>query len=134
MITRLERTAIMEKQRTLPEPKQREITRLCMWAAQLLMQHGAESAQVEAVAVRLGAALGLENVQVGITANAISLTTVCEGHCITTVRRTLDHGINMHVVTEVQRTMLLAEAGKSTPKKRVGHWSISSHSIIQSPS
>jgi uncharacterized membrane protein YjjP (DUF1212 family) len=101
--------AVMENNRKLSEPEQREITRLCIWTGQLLMQHGAESALVEAVSVRLGAALGLENVQVAITANALSLTTLCGGHCITTVRRTVDHGINMHVVTEVQRTMILAE-------------------------
>ncbi len=95
----------------LREPEQREITRLCILAGQLLMQHGAESALVEIVSKRLGAALGLKEVEMAITANALSLTTRCGGHCITTVRRTVDHGINMHVVTAVQRTVIQAENG-----------------------
>ena len=100
--------------RKFTELEQRKLTRLCMHAAQLLMQHGAESALVENVTVRLGAALGLETVQLGISANALSLTTLTDEHCITTVRRNVDRGINMHVVTEVQRLMLHAEKGGCT--------------------
>jgi len=96
------------------EPEQRKLTRLCMQTAQLLMQHGAESALVENVTVRMGEALGLEKIQLGITANALSLTTLTDEHCITTVRRNIDSGINMHVVTEVQRLMLRAEKGAVT--------------------
>jgi uncharacterized membrane protein YjjP (DUF1212 family) len=40
------------------------------------------------------------------------VTTIREGRCHTTVRRNIDRGINMHVVTEVQRTMLLTEEKK----------------------
>jgi uncharacterized membrane protein YjjP (DUF1212 family) len=94
---------------TLSEPEQRRLTRMCMRAAQLLMQHGAESSLVENVTVRLGAALGLAETQLGITANALSLTTLAGGHCITTVRRNVDRGINMHMVAEVQRLLLRAE-------------------------
>ncbi|MDR0532832.1 MAG: threonine/serine exporter family protein [Verrucomicrobiales bacterium] len=96
------------------EPEQRKLTRLCMQTAQLLMQHGAESALVENVTVRMGEALGLEKIQLGITANALSLTTLTDEHCITTVRRNIDGGINMHVVTEVQRLMLRAERREIT--------------------
>lgn len=103
---------IAAQSKPIVEPEQREITCLCVLAGQLLMQHGAESALVEIVSTRLGAALGLNDVQIAITANALSLTTRVNGHCITTVRRTEDHGINMHVVTEVQRTMIMAENGK----------------------
>ncbi len=102
---------LFEATQLMSEPQQREITRLCMLAAPLLMQHGAESALVESITVRLGTALGLENVQLGITANSLSLTTVSDDHCITTIRRNVDHGINMHVVTEVQRLMLQVEKG-----------------------
>lgn len=107
-------STLVESTQLISETEQREITRLCMLSAQLLMQHGAESALVESVAVRLGLAMGLDNVQVGITANALSLTTISSDHCITTVRRNLDHGINMHVVTEVQRLLFLAEMGRFT--------------------
>jgi len=89
--------------------EQREVTRLCVQAGGLLLQHGAESALVESVMRRLGLALGMDAVEVALMANGISLTTILGGLCHTTVRRNQDRGINMHVVTEVQRTMLLAE-------------------------
>lgn len=93
------------------EPVQREITRLCIEAGLLLLQHGAESALVESVTRRLGLALGVRSVEVAIMANALTVTTLSENHCITTVRRNEDRGINMHMVTEVQRAMLAVEAG-----------------------
>jgi uncharacterized membrane protein YjjP (DUF1212 family) len=75
----------------------------------MLLQHGAESALVESVARRLGLALGMDTVEIALMANGITITTITGGHCHTTVRRNLDRGINMHVVTEVQRTMLQVE-------------------------
>ncbi len=99
----------MSAPQIMTEPEQRELTRLCMLTAQLLMQHGAECALVESITIRLGTALGLDNVHLGITAHALSLTTVSGDHCITTIRRNHDHGINMLVVTEVQRLVLHVE-------------------------
>jgi len=100
------------KREILDEPAQREATRLCVQAALMLMQHGAESALVESVARRLGVALGVDSVEVAIMANAVTVTTLCGGHCVTTVRRNEDRGINVHIVTEVQRTMLDLEEGR----------------------
>lgn len=77
----------------------------------MLMQHGAESALVESVTRRLGVALGAESVEVAIMANAVTVTTLSGGQCVTTVRRNEDRGINMHIVTEVQRIMFDLEAG-----------------------
>lgn len=94
------------------EPVQREITRLCIESGLMLLQHGAESALVESVTRRLGLALGVRSVEVAIMANALTVTTLSEDHCITTVRRNEDRGINMHIVTEVQRAMLAVEAGE----------------------
>jgi uncharacterized membrane protein YjjP (DUF1212 family) len=95
----------------LSEESHREATRLGVQTALLLMQHGAESALVESVTRRLGVALGVDSVEVAIMANAVTVTTLSESHCITTVRRNEDRGINMHIVTEVQRVMLDLEAG-----------------------
>ena len=94
------------------KPDQRTITRLCVETGLTLMQHGAESALVETVTRRLGLALGVERVEVAILANALVVTTLSEQHCITTVRRNADRGVNMHMVTEVQRAMLDVEEGK----------------------
>jgi len=96
----------------LSEPDQREITRLCVETGLLLMQHGAESALVENLIRRLGLTFGVAGVEVAIMANAITVTTLSDNHCITTVRRNEDRGINMHIVTEAQRAVLAAEAGE----------------------
>jgi len=96
----------------LTEPDQREITRLCIETGLILLQHGAESALVESVTRRLGLKLGVKSVEVAIMANALTITTLSENHCITTVRRNEDRGINMHMVTEAQRAMLAVEAGE----------------------
>jgi uncharacterized membrane protein YjjP (DUF1212 family) len=95
----------------LTEGAQRELTRLCIQTGLLLMQHGAESALIENLSRRLGETLGVDRVEMGVFANSLVLTTLSERHCITTVRRSEDRGINMHVVIEVQRALLAVEAG-----------------------
>jgi uncharacterized membrane protein YjjP (DUF1212 family) len=92
-------------------PEQQEVTRLCVRSGRTLMQHGAESALIENLVRRLGLALGVDKVEAGVLANAIVLTTLCDGRSVTTVRRSEDRGINMHAVTEVQRAVLEVEAG-----------------------
>ncbi len=97
---------------TLTEAEQLEVTRVCAQTSLLLLQHGAESALVESVSRRLGLALGVDAVEIALMANGITLATLCGDRSRTAVRRNQDRGINMHVVTEVQRTLLLAEAGR----------------------
>lgn len=93
----------------LSHTEQQEITRLCVHTALLLLQHGAESTLVSQIASRLGKALGVESVEIALTANAVVLTTLNDGNCITTTRRNQDSGINMHVITEVQHIVIAAE-------------------------
>lgn len=98
--------------RPLTDAEQHEVSRLCVKTSLMLMQHGAESVLVESVARRLGLALGVDQVDVALMANAITVSTTCGDRAQTLVRRNEDRGINMHVVTEVQRTMLDVEAGQ----------------------
>ncbi|MGF1700688.1 threonine/serine exporter family protein [Photobacterium makurazakiensis] len=95
----------------LPELIQREISRLSVLAGQRLLQHGAESTLVMDVTRRLGLALGAESVEVSLSASSMVLTTLSHGRCITTTRRCQDRGINMQVVTEIQRVCIMAERG-----------------------
>ena len=88
---------------------QRAVTRICVQTALLLLQHGAESAVVVQMAQRLGVALGVESVECALTANAVLLTTLSKQHCITTVRQNADKGINMQMVTDVQRIVIAVE-------------------------
>ncbi|WP_187433139.1 threonine/serine ThrE exporter family protein, partial [Serratia marcescens] len=85
------------------------VTRLCIQCALLLLQHGAESALVDELSTRLGMALGMDGVESAISSNAIVLTTIQANQCLTTTRKNNDRGINMHVVTEVQHIVIMAE-------------------------
>lgn len=99
------------EKRPLTEPIQRDISRLAVLAGQRLLQHGAESMLVMDVTRRLGLALGVESVEVSLSASSMVLTTLHQGRCITTTRRCQDRGINMQVVTEIQRVCIMAERG-----------------------
>ena len=96
----------------LDEEAQHEVTRLCIQAALLLLQYGAESKVVVDVSTRLGYALGATRVDCALTANSIVFTTLFNHFCITTARRNVDRGVNMTVVSEVQHIMLACEAGQ----------------------
>ncbi|BFU60124.1 MULTISPECIES: threonine/serine ThrE exporter family protein [Rodentibacter] len=88
---------------------QRAVTRACVQTALLLLQHGAESSLVVQMAQRLGTALGVESVECALSANAIVITTLSDQHCITTARKNTDKGINMQMVTDVQRIVIAVE-------------------------
>lgn len=93
----------------ISQNQQRVITRICIECALLLLQHGAESMLVEQLPARLGRALGVERVESSISANAIVLTTIIDDFCLTSTRKNNDRGINMHVVTQVQHIVIMAE-------------------------
>lgn len=86
---------IMAEEYAISQDKQREITKLCIQTALLLLQHGAESMLVEQLSTRLGLALGVHQVETAISANAVVLTTIVNGHCQTSTRKIVDRGINM---------------------------------------
>ena len=88
---------------------QRAVTRICVQTALLLLQHGAESAVVVQMAQRLGVALGIESVEFALTSNSVLLNTLSKQHCITTIRKNVDKGINMQIVTDVQRIVIAVE-------------------------
>jgi len=93
----------------LSQEAQTEITRVAVLAGQLLHQHGAESRLIEQTAQRLGLALGAESVELSVSPDAIVITSIYNGHCITTTRRCYDRGINMQMVCDVQRICVMAE-------------------------
>ncbi len=99
----------MRQEEKISGQRQREVTRLCIQCGLLLLQHGAESMLVEQLSSRLGLALGMDRVESSISANAIVLTTISHGECLTSTRKNVDRGINMQMVTEVQHIVILAE-------------------------
>ncbi|MEI8672497.1 threonine/serine exporter ThrE family protein [Vibrio sp. SA48] len=91
--------------------KQRSVSRLVAQAGQMLLAHGAESTLVGDIMRRMGTACGMSEVEVSLSASSLVLTTVYDSHCITTARRCPDRGINMRVVTQVQRICIMMEKG-----------------------
>lgn len=89
--------------------QQQRITRLCIRCALLLMQYGAESAVVVDLTKRLGKALGIDGVECGLSFNAVTLTTLYQGRCITTVRNTVHQGIHVSILVQIQQIVLHAE-------------------------
>jgi len=94
---------------SLSHEEQTELTRIAVFAGQLLHQHGAESRLIEQTTQRLGVAMGADNIEFAITPDAIVVTSLFEGRCITTTRRCHDRGINMQMVCDVQRICVMAE-------------------------
>lgn len=91
------------------EDKQRVISRLIVQTGQMLLAHGAESTLVGDLTRRIGLACGMSEVEVSLSASSIVVTTVMNDHCITTARRSPDRGINMKVVTDIQRICIMLE-------------------------
>ncbi|CAM2769392.1 Threonine/serine exporter-like N-terminal domain-containing protein [Vibrio neptunius] len=91
--------------------KQRSVSRLIAQAGQMLLAHGAESTLVGDVTRRIGLASGMDEVEVSLSASSLVVTTVYQEHCITTARRSPDRGINMRVITQVQRICIMLERG-----------------------
>lgn len=101
--------------------EQQRITRLCVRCSLLLMQYGAESVLVVDLTKRLGMALGVSGVECALSFNAITLTTLHQGRCITTVRNTVHQGINVHVLVQIQQIVLDIERQKINPHNHPRH-------------
>ncbi len=93
----------------LSRQAQTELTRIAVKAGQLLHQHGAESRLVEQTTQRIGLALGAQGMELSVSPDAIVITSLFDGHCITTTRRCYDRGINMQMVCDVMRICVMAE-------------------------
>ncbi|MEL0658323.1 threonine/serine exporter family protein [Psychromonas arctica] len=94
---------------SLSKEQQTELTRVAVFAGQILHQHGAESRLIEQTTQRIGLALGADNVELSISPDAIVITSLVNGHCVTTTRRCHDRGINMQMVCDVQRICVMVE-------------------------
>ncbi|USD64958.1 threonine/serine exporter ThrE family protein [Vibrio sp. SCSIO 43136] len=97
------------------DSNQRAISRLIAQSGQMLLAHGAESTLVGDIMRRIGLASGLDEVEVSLSANALVITTLMDDHCVTTARRCTDKGINMRVITQVQRICIMMEKGVLDP-------------------
>lgn len=89
----------------------RDVIDLSLWAGQLLLQHGAESARIEETVHRLGTGLGADWMDVLVSPNAIAVTTVSGQEFRTKIRRVVSIGVNMHILDEVNTVRRQVESG-----------------------
>ncbi|MCP5077054.1 MAG: threonine/serine exporter family protein, partial [Psychromonas sp.] len=94
---------------SLSHEAQTELTRIAVKAGQILHQHGAESRIVEQTTQRIGIALGAQSIELSVSPDAIVITSLFEGNCVTTTRRCYDRGINMQMVCDVLRICVMLE-------------------------
>ncbi len=88
-----------------------EIIDVALFAGQLLLQHGAETARIEETVHRVGTALGCDWMDVLVSPNAIIATTVSGTEFRTKVRRVVTLGVNMATVAAVNDLSRAVEAG-----------------------
>lgn len=98
----------------MPYEEQQQITRLCVRCGLLLMQYGAESSTVVDLCKRLGAALGVSTVECGLAFNGITITTIYNSRCITTLRASTTNAINVGIIIQIQQLVLDLERSSRT--------------------
>lgn len=98
---------------TLPKAELRDIIDLSLWAGQLLLQHGADSARVEETVHHLGTGLGCDWLDVLVSPSAIVATTTSGVEFRTKTRRVVRFGgVNLSVVDAVNRLSREAQHGR----------------------
>jgi len=90
----------------------RDVIDLSLWAGQLLLQNGAESARVEETVHRLGTALGAHWMDILVSPNAILVTTISDQEFRTKIRRVVSMGVNMQIVDEIRKLVHQVERGQ----------------------
>lgn len=89
-----------------------EVIHLCLWAGTLLMEHGADSQRVEETVCRIGRALGADDIATFVSANALIVTVSSGSEFRTRTARVGAHGINMTMVSAINRLSRRIEVGE----------------------
>lgn len=79
----------------------RDIIDLCLWAGQLLLQHGATSRQVETSVHLLGTSLGCDWLDVIVAPDALTVTVISGPEFRTKVRRVISASVDLTMVAAV---------------------------------
>lgn len=97
---------------TISYEKQTQITRAIIKAAVMMLEFGAESKLIEQTSQRMGAALGVDSVEMSLIPSAIVLTTLTHNQSVTTTRMAHHKPINMSIVFDIQRLCIELEKNK----------------------
>jgi uncharacterized membrane protein YjjP (DUF1212 family) len=79
----------------------RDVNDLALWAGQMLLQNGAETARIEETVHRLGTALGCDWLDILVSPNGLLVTSNSGGEFRTRLRRVVQIGVNMAVLDEI---------------------------------
>lgn len=79
----------------------RDINELALWAGQMLLQNGAETARIEETVQSLGTALGCDWLDILVSPNGLLVTTNSGGEFRTRLRRVVHMGVDMTVIDEI---------------------------------
>ncbi|HKJ30683.1 MAG TPA: threonine/serine exporter family protein [Balneolales bacterium] len=80
-----------------------DVIDLALWAGQLLLQYGATSRRVEETVHQIGTALGCDWLDVLVSYNAITVSSNSGGDFRTKIRRVVNRGVNMTIVSAIYR-------------------------------
>lgn len=105
-ITKIGKHKLVRRLPYMSYEDQQHITRLCVRCGLLLMQYGAESATIVDLCKRLGVSLGVESVECAVAFNGITITTIYNNRCITTLRASSTHVINVNMIIQIQKIIL----------------------------
>lgn len=101
-----------EQKPALAYEELRDVIDLALWAGQLLLQYGAESHRIEETIHRLATGLGCDWADVLVSPSVILITTTSGGEFRTKTRRVVRIGVNLWVVSAVNRLSRRITAGE----------------------
>jgi uncharacterized membrane protein YjjP (DUF1212 family) len=96
----------------LPREELRDVIDLSLWAGQLLLQHGADAQRVEETVHRFGTALGCDWMDILVSPNGLFVSTISGDEFRTKIRRVVQLGVNMTMVSAVNRLSRRVAAGE----------------------
>lgn len=90
----------------------RDVIDLSLWAGQLLLQHGAETARIEETVHRLGTGLGCNWMDILVSPNALVVTAHSGQEFRTKVRRIVSIGVDMNILAQVSDLSYRVNSGE----------------------
>ncbi len=89
----------------------RDVISLSLWAGQMLLQNGADTARVEETVHRLGTGLGCDWLDIIVLPDSITATTTNNLEFRTRVRRAPVRGVNMDIIAQVSDLSYRVQTG-----------------------
>jgi uncharacterized membrane protein YjjP (DUF1212 family) len=90
----------------------RDAINLSLWAGQMLLQNGADSARVEELIHRTGTGLGCDWMDIVVLPASITATTMNNEEFRTRVRRAPARGVNMTIIAEITELSYQVREGR----------------------